>query len=312
MLYTDSRTTAVAISTGDHKRSALFFDKIIPTYSSGEVPTSLLSSVHFENTRFSEIFSSVSSCPRGEAHDVVQHFAERVVWQEAPMSVRYQPSYIEEKNRELPDVVKRAETMWADPEYMAQSILRYGRLDGNAILIPTFDTEEAEQKLFVPGDANIIEVTLTDLDIIDTTRLAWEQIVELKKDDDSKRKLRNLRLFLYTNYANQPISFIRDDLQRIIDEYHNACKKHGFRLVTGCVSSVIESKSLLATMALGTFALLSGIPITAITPGMVGEAVLEVGKVVINYLKEKRDISDYKENHHLAYILRLPLHGYNE
>lgn len=220
------------------------------------------------------------------------------------MSVRYSKDYLENV---FANVVKSSQEAWADSKFVTSLVLRNGMVDKGHFLIPTFDDDTREQSFARLGNDEVVQLTLSNLDLIDTSKLEWPQILELKSDSDSDKKLRNLLLFLYKNYSNKSVDFIRDDLLRQIDEYQQVCKKHGFKLVTSTLSTLLSSKSLLATTGLSTLALLSGLPLQALTPVAISAAGLEIGKIAINYVEKKRDLIDYKETHPLSYILQLPL-----
>ncbi len=305
MIYINSRSTVVAISTGDHKRVAVYFDKLIPTHSRADVPNSLIEPIRFSDYKLSELFFSTSAEPLESDHlETIRDAAIRNVWREAPMSVRYSAEYLKHC---FEPTVKASQDMWSNCKRVATIVQQYAQVDEGHFLVPAFDDITREHDFSKPGNDEIVSVTLSNLDLIDTNRLEWEQILELKKDDESNKKLRNLLLFFFQNYRDCPVSFIRDDLNRQIEEYHQACSKHGFQFVTSSLSTVLSSKSLLATIALGIFALLSGLPIQAIAPIGLTELALEIGKIAINYAERKRELIDYKEAHPLSYILQFPI-----
>ncbi|SDF83130.1 hypothetical protein [Sporomusa acidovorans] len=304
MQYVESRHTTVAISTGDHKKAALYFDRIIPTHSAYKVPEILKEPLNFGDWKLSTLFSMWSN-QETTSHDSMEMARQifEFVFRELPKSVKYDPKYIEELQK---NTIRVAKSEWSNANIVSL-LLRHGNIAKNRLLVPSYDSKEQEDDFVISGDDQVAQVILANLDLIDTNKLDWQQIIEAKKDEDFHRKLRAVMLFIYKNYLGQSASFIKDDIMQQLEEYHQICKKHGFKLVTSSLSIVLNSKSLLWTICAETIALLSGLPLQMLTPVLLAEAALEVGKVAINYVEHKRDITDYKRSHPLSYILQFPL-----
>lgn len=141
---------------------------------------------------------------------------------------------------------------------------------------------------------------LLNTPLIDTSKAKWDQIIELRKDVESRNKLRNLRLFLYENYRGKDSDFIEDDLGRRIDEYERARKKHGFEMVISSIRALIDSKNLQAALGGGLAAALLGGPISGITTA----ALIELGSISIEIAKKRSDFKDLTEGHDLAFIIQ--------
>jgi hypothetical protein len=136
---------------------------------------------------------------------------------------------------------------------------------------------------------------------VDTSGVSWEQILDVRKDDVSRRKLRNLRLFLYANYEGKPSAFIEDDLKKRIEDYENACKDHGLNTCLSALSVTFGSKYVLAASAGAVSGAFLGSPLSGITTA----AIIELGGVVIEISKAYASFRRLKRDHPLAYIIDL-------
>lgn len=89
-----------------------------------------------------------------------------------------------------------------------------------------------------PSSSNIV-CTLANIPIIDADAADFDQIKNLRRDVESKRKLRNLKLFMHETYVDKSIDFIEDDLHRRIYEFNRAIQKHGFQIQQAVLSTCI-------------------------------------------------------------------------
>lgn len=142
-------------------------------------------------------------------------------------------------------------------------------------------------------------VTLAGLNLVDVTKASWDQIVELRQDQQSQRKLQRLRAFLANSYTGKSLSYIEDDLARCLDDYEQGRQKHGFETVAASISVLLDSANLQAALAVGVGATLLGGPAVGISSA----AAIEVGKVAIEFAKRRRQMVDWQRSHDFAYII---------
>ena len=109
-------------------------------------------------------------------------------------------------------------------------------------------------------------------------------------------------MFLHKNYEGKSRSFIEDDLNRLLEDYANTCKNWGFDSIISYISTVLDSKSLLTTIAATAGVALFGTPIASIATGVAGVAI-EIGKIALTVARRKHDFHSLKRNHDLAYII---------
>ncbi len=142
-------------------------------------------------------------------------------------------------------------------------------------------------------------VTLAGLNLVDVTKATWDQIIELRQDQQSQRKLQRLRAFLANNYTGKSLSYVEDDLGRCLDDYEQSRQKHGFETVVASISVLLDSACLQAALAAGVGATLLGGPAVGISSA----AAIEVGKVVIEFAKRRRQMVDWQRSHDFAYVI---------
>jgi hypothetical protein len=162
----------------------------------------------------------------------------------------------------------------------------------STVLLP-----ETEETL---NSSSYSALVLSGISLVDASKASWEQILELRKDLDSRSKLRNLRLFFHNKYANESSAYIVDDLCHRIDEYNATRKRLGFETTVGCISALLDAKSLHAAAAIGIAAAFLGEPI-----GGISSAVLvELGGMALEFSKKRFAIKEFENSHELAYLIQ--------
>jgi len=144
-----------------------------------------------------------------------------------------------------------------------------------------------------------LAISLSGIPLVDTSQAEWDQIIDLRRDSESQNRLRNLRLFLYTNYQGKSVDYIQDDLGRRLHAYELARKKFGFEIVTSCFSTLLESKNVYSAIAGGFVAGLVGGLSAAATAG----TIIEVGKVALEFAKRRYQFKEMTQNHELAFVI---------
>ena len=77
--------------------------------------------------------------------------------------------------------------------------------------------------------------------------------------------------------------------------------KHGFKLFTSLVRSILDSKSALAFAGITTAGILAGEPFLTTASALSG-AVIEIGKISLEIASKLKEVELFKENNELAYI----------
>lgn len=141
-------------------------------------------------------------------------------------------------------------------------------------------------------------ITLSKLNLVDANQAEWGQIIELRKDIESHRKLARLRLFIHKNYADCSFAYIEDDLSQRIEEYERVTKKFGLKTALSSLSLLLDAKSLQASAGTGLVAGLFG----GLLAGLSAAAAVEIGKIAVNIAEKHHDLKDWQSGHELAFI----------
>jgi hypothetical protein len=155
--------------------------------------------------------------------------------------------------------------------------------------------------LFDPHDDDLT-ISLLNIELVDTSKVSWDQLLEFRNDSISKCKLKNFLHFFKTNYAGKSRQYIEDDIGKRVYDYNNACNDWGFETVASTISNLLDSKSLHATIGASLFGACIGEPI--LTNGaLISGATIEIGKIAIQIAKDKHAFHKLKRDHDLAYII---------
>jgi len=148
------------------------------------------------------------------------------------------------------------------------------------------------------------EISLLDFPGMDCRRLHWNEVFEIRRDEQSLAKLRRLRNFMFEHMTGKPKSYIHDRLSLMLDDYKMACKKHDIELVNSSLTIVLNSKSLLAASALAFGAAVAGEPLAA-SASLAGGVSVELAKLALNYTKRRAEFAFDRDHSVVAYILDL-------
>lgn len=158
-------------------------------------------------------------------------------------------------------------------------------------IIPVYGSLSARDSEYKIGDHQIIVPVLSNLDVVLPDQLEWPQIIEFRKDDDTRRKYRRLVHWLDANMIGKPQSFIEDEIAIKLEDYHYALRKHGVKTATGTISSILDWKHLAAA---GTSALSIGVLTEEALSGALVAGAITVGKVAVSVAKSALDLEDVK------------------
>lgn len=100
----------------------------------------------------------------------------------------------------------------------------------------------------------MVIAALESLDWIDEEHLTWDQVAEVRKDEESIVALKRMLHWLDAEMAGKPVSYVADEIQLRLSEYESATKKHGIRLARGAFGTFLDVKlwnTLLGTIVGG-------------------------------------------------------------
>ncbi len=206
----------------------------------------------------------------GEAAIAVQEAGVRALFETQGKSFPPAP-LLERADDSIKELVSRAWTL--------QLAVATGISGPGSVLLPISTVHDDPQ-----GDPSLL---LSGLSLVDTSTLSWKQILEMRADKDTHRKLRRLRLFLYDECRNKEASFIRDDLEQRIDDYHAAAKKWGAEMREGVLTAIFDSKDFALSAAATLGSILLGQPLLALPAAI--PMITKIGKVSIEMRGRRRD-----------------------
>lgn len=144
-------------------------------------------------------------------------------------------------------------------------------------------------------------LALTNLKMIKTSELSWKHILELRRDEESVRKLRLFRIFLADTYTDRPASYIRDDILRRVDEYEETVKQWSIKTALATLRSTFSAKSIPAATAAGITAALGGGMPLALAIG----AAFEIGQIGVTIAECKRELGVFRKCSPVSYLIEL-------
>jgi hypothetical protein len=90
-------------------------------------------------------------------------------------------------------------------------------------------------------------LTVSDLLFIDTDKVTWEQVLAMRADPESLRRVRSLRIAVLDNYSGKSKEYVADHLARATDEHNGAITKWGFATRRGELQVLLSPAQFEAT-----------------------------------------------------------------
>jgi len=302
-----SRRELTAISGGDSKVAALYFDNIVPA----GLPVDLLSYFKDNGIRLSQNSGELGDIFRDYINSMREFFPEKLRkgYDFAELLMIASALIDTMSDEEAKQWVRR----YKYPENL-KNVPKIVQVNSKKIairfqsLLTKIGVEDAVLTGCAPllnsvnvDDGNAL-VTLCGLELIDVKNASLEQISELRKDKKSQEKLRNLRLYVYQNYAGKSTTYIKDDLYHKIDEYNDVAKKWSFDTTAGAISMLFNSKLIIGGGGISFLTALLGHPVAAAAPLTAGMAV-ELGKIGVEISKAKFEATRILGNHPASFIV---------
>lgn len=136
-------------------------------------------------------------------------------------------------------------------------------------------TQAACKEVYRPGEYKAALAILEGVPLIEEGSLTWEQVSELRADTKSRRKLMRFLHWVETEYANQPLSVIREGIEQKLSDYEEAVKKHGIQRSLGRLSVMLDGSLWLAVA--------SAFDQLQLLAGVVGISVMGAKAAVMHY-----------------------------
>lgn len=315
------------VSLGDLKQAALYFDKILPvfmkdtifitsktydflnhsttiTYRSNLDEKIIANLVLGPDTKEIKLHTTLASNIFGGMMYVLEAFVRSRCKGNPYGNLRDKITEFYLQNTEIPYADYRTKGVQNFRQYIKYWSSFFGVIEPAVLLPANAEAQCAKQNS--QGEDLVVELVAAKL--IDTENLEWEQIYEVRRDEDSRRKLRNLRLFLHEHYSDRSVSFIEDDLARRLEDYEEARKRHGLDTVNSVLSETLSATNLISFLGTGFAASIFGGAIA----GIGSATILEIGKIALTLDRRKSIMSKLKEDHELAYCIKIQEKAKNE
>jgi hypothetical protein len=138
------------------------------------------------------------------------------------------------------------------------------------------------------SDDSVVDpaLTISGLSLIDTSRMDWRQILEMRRDKQSIRKLRRLRLFMQEKYDGKDLEFVREDIHQRIEDYNEVAKTWGATVGEGALTMLL-GKEVRYSLAAALAATLAGMPQASLVAAV--PFLAKLGEVCIELRGKRRD-----------------------
>lgn len=260
----------IAIAWGDYKGAALYFDYVIPAL--GPHPIDLPEAVR------------AVLLPREldlEIDNIHEDEESKNYWEEA-------------RDKSFGDGAVPWAGLWYTDPGLAAQLQKFS----SSKSLDSFSVYGAK---FRQGDSRSddLGLLLSGIDLIDTSKVSWDQILEFRKDVGSVQKIRRLRRLIYMEYLDKPPDLIRDELEDRINQYKEATKLWGFETGSGLFQIVLTAEALIGVAALGSA--LFGAPLALASVG----GVAALGQCMLEITRRKSAIKLEQKRNPVAYLAEL-------
>jgi|SRR5215213_1230895 len=166
-----------------------------------------------------------------------------------------------------------------------------------------YHAKDSCKKEFPTGKHQVLTAAISNVAMVDETSLTWKQIIEFRKDIETRKKYRRFVRWIDTELKEKGPEEMEDLIAIRLDDYQWALKKHGVKVSLGTLSCLLDPKFLGAVSATVAAAAVAGGGVWAALAGAsltIGQTVVSFGTRLIDALDERR-----KENYEVAYIHEL-------
>lgn len=128
------------------------------------------------------------------------------------------------------------------------------------------------------------EICMTNIPLIVEDRLDWKQVLEMREDRSSIKKIHRFRTWVNLDLSKKSKSEIIDTLESCMEDYKYALKKHGIITVLGGMATILSASSTVVEALSNDFTsqLSAGL---AISSGLITYTATQIG----SYFDKKRN-----------------------
>lgn len=161
--------------------------------------------------------------------------------------------------------------------------------------IPVYQTQGTRDEQYRPGRTDLIVASVSELELVDEAQLTWEQVLEFRRDRETRAKYRRFVHWLDSELVGRSQSFITDEVAARMRDYEWSLRKHGIKTALGSLSALLDPAFLAGTSLAVTSAAIAGNgQIAAITGLCVtcGRALVTIGSSLVDLADERRKASE--------------------
>ncbi len=169
---------------------------------------------------------------------------------------------------------------------MRHAAVAFSQAHGVA-MVPIYESAIERDRAYELGDRRIVVSVLSDLRVVDEDKLSWEQVLEFRRDEDTRKKYRRFLHWLDTDMVGRAQASVEDEISHRLEDYEWALKKHGIKCVLGTIEEALDGKYILGASG---FALAGHPVLGALTVGL-----LVAGKMTVKLLQVRLDYDDVEQ-----------------
>lgn len=96
-----------------------------------------------------------------------------------------------------------------------------------------------------------VSIELSKFPLIDERKLSWDQVVEIRRNPEARRRILRLEKFVFElmKAAAAPDQSIADQLEVSLEDHVNALKEHGISSSSSLISAVLDVRPITSALA---------------------------------------------------------------
>jgi hypothetical protein len=166
--------------------------------------------------------------------------------------------------------------------------------------IPAYASRSDRDSEYKRGDFAVLLAAIEKIDVVDESRLTWEQVQEFRHDSDARASYRRFIRWVNREMVGKDAACVADEIEERLDKYRWALRKHGIETIIGIIETVIDPKMLgSGSLFVASLGLTAGADAaaTAAVSFVVGSAALAVARQFLNLEVAKRT-----DNYEIAFV----------
>ena len=155
-------------------------------------------------------------------------------------------------------------------------------------MVPIYDLSVDRKTGYCEGERQVVVAMLSNLQIVNEQHLTWEQVIDFRKDKESRQKYKRFLHWLDKDMVGRSEAFMQDEISQKLEDYELSLKKHGIKTVLGMIEELLDGKYIAGASAVAGSLTLTGHP----TLGILSGAGLIIGNVSVKLGQTLLDVHD--------------------